>query len=107
MNRIQKMAAGALVAAGISIIPIAAQQAAAGNHAHRSFAGGQMMGRFAAALNLTDAQKETAKQLFADGRQQTQPIVDQLKQVRTDMQAAVKANNTAQIASLAAKEGQL
>jgi len=114
MTRIKTIAASALLAAGINVLPAGAQQTGttsgtasgtvAGQGGHL---GGGMLGRAGAALDLTDAQKATAKQLFADSRQQSEPIVTQLRQVRTDMQAAVKANNTAQIATLAARQGQL
>ena len=88
-------------------MPVIAQQtgAASGTVQHHGRRG--MLAHMGAALNLTDSQKAAAKQIFADGRQQAQPVMDQVKQVRTDMEAAVKANDTAQIATLAARQGQL
>jgi Spy/CpxP family protein refolding chaperone len=58
-------------------------------------------------LNLTDAQKQQAKAIFQQARQTAQPIRQQLRQNRQSMAAAVKANATAQIQSLAATQGTL
>lgn len=108
MNRRNIFAVAATVV-GLAVIPVTAQKAqdsATGEHAKHG-RHGRFLGRSAAALNLSDAQKATAKQLFADARQQSEPLMQQLKQVRTDLEAAVKANNTAQISTLTARQGQI
>ena len=58
-------------------------------------------------LNLTDAQKQQAKAIFQQARQTAQPIRQQLQQNRQAMSAAVKADDTAQIQSLATTQGNL
>jgi Spy/CpxP family protein refolding chaperone len=60
---------------------------------------------FAAALNLTDAQKTQMKSIFQGARQSAQPIRQQLQQTRQSLQAAIKAGNSNQIQQLAATEG--
>ncbi len=107
MTRMKTVLASAVVAAGLGIVPVIAQQTGVANGTVQHHGRRGMLAHMGAALNLTDAQKATAKQIFADGRQQAQPVMDQVKQVRTDMEAAVKANDTAQIATLAARQGQL
>ena len=52
----------------------------------------RMAHRMMANLNLTDDQKQQAKAIFQAGRQEAQPVQQQLRQARQDMQAAVKSN---------------
>jgi protein CpxP len=87
-------AATGLLAAGMAFA-----QPPAARHQHAQ--------RMAQALNLTDAQKAEAKSMFQQTRQATQPVRDQLKQTRQELAAAVKANDTAAIERLSAKQGQL
>jgi periplasmic protein CpxP/Spy len=61
----------------------------------------------ATALDLTDAQKAQAKTIFEAARTQAQPLTQQLKQGHQSMAAAVKANDAAQIQSLATAQGSL
>ena len=60
-----------------------------------------------ASLDLTDTQKEFAKQLHADTWKQAEPIVTELRQNRQDLAAAVKANNTGAITTLSQRQGEL
>jgi protein CpxP len=69
--------------------------------------GGQMFGRMAGQLNLTDAQKQYARQLMQDARTQAQPIREQLKQNRQDLEAAIKSNNTSAITQLTERQADL
>ena len=66
-------------------------------------------GRFdvmATRLGLTDAQKTQAKSIFADQHQAAKPIVQQLRQERQAVRAAVKAGKSDQeIQQLASAEG--
>jgi Spy/CpxP family protein refolding chaperone len=55
--------------------------------AHR----GEMMGRFGADLNLTDAQKQQAHSIFSASRESARSIDTQLKQSREALAAAVKS----------------
>src|SRR5580700_11065713 len=64
-----------------------------------------MRHRMLNALNLTPAQKQQAKAIFQQTRQSVQPVVQQAKQNREALSAAVKANDTATIQRLAAQQG--
>ena len=59
----------------------------------------------AAALNLTDAQQTEMKSIFAEARQSSQPVRQQLRQTRQALDAAVKADDSAQIQQLSATQG--
>src|SRR5437868_15329822 len=50
-----------------------------------------MRNRFAANLNLTDAQKQQARDIFSQSRQASQAVRDQIQQNRQALAAAVKA----------------
>jgi len=105
-NWIKFAAAGALAAGMIFAQTATPQPHRANGAAHvnrRAMAHQRMM----KALNLTDAQKEQAKAIFQQARQSVQPIVQQLKQNREALAAAVKVNDTAKIQQLSAKQGQL
>ncbi|MBZ5584489.1 MAG: Spy/CpxP family protein refolding chaperone [Acidobacteriia bacterium] len=58
-------------------------------------------------LNLTDAQKQQAKDIFQQARQTAKPVRDQLKQDRQTLATAVKNNDTATINQLATAMGPL
>ena len=58
-------------------------------------------------LNLTDAQKQQAKNIFQEARQNAQPVRQQLKQNRAAMAAAIETNNSAEIQRLAGLQGNL
>jgi Spy/CpxP family protein refolding chaperone len=59
------------------------------------------------ALNLTPAQKQSAKAIFQQAREAARPVRDQLRQNREAMTAAVKADNKGQIEQLSAERGKL
>jgi Spy/CpxP family protein refolding chaperone len=59
------------------------------------------------AAPLTPAQKEQARAIRQQARQTAEPLEQQLKTKREALAAAVKANDVAQIHSLAAQCGQL
>lgn len=63
--------------------------------------------RMMQALNLTESQKQQAKTIFEQARKSAQPVVQELMQNREALAAAVKADDTAGIQQLAAKQGQL
>jgi Spy/CpxP family protein refolding chaperone len=94
-------AAGVLAAGMI----FAAGQGPGGHH---GMMGGKRLDFMATALNLTDAQKETAKGIFNDAKTSAQPIRDQLKQSHEAMAAAIKAGKSeAELTQLATQEGTL
>jgi Spy/CpxP family protein refolding chaperone len=78
----------------------AAETSPAGGHRHSRH------GAFLTAyLNLTPAQQAQEKSIFQGARQSAQPLRQQLRQTRQSLQAAVQANDTAQIQQLANTEG--
>ena len=70
----------------------------------RQHKGGQRIARY---LNLTPEQQAHARAELQAVRQSTQPFRGQLKQVRQEMFAAVRANDTARIDRLSAREARL
>jgi Spy/CpxP family protein refolding chaperone len=102
---IKQTIATAAIAVGLATAGFAAQDGPRGRafgH-HR----GDMLQRAAATLNLTDTQKEFAKQLAADTRQQAAPVMKELRQNRQEIASAVKANNTTAITTLSQRQGEL
>ncbi|HYO82711.1 MAG TPA: Spy/CpxP family protein refolding chaperone [Bryobacteraceae bacterium] len=93
---LKKTVAAAVLAIGLTIGATAAPK---GN--------GRMMHRIGAELNLTDAQKQHARDLFRQGRQELEPVTTELRRNREELAAAVKANNTAAIQQLTERQGQL
>jgi Spy/CpxP family protein refolding chaperone len=94
-------AAGVLVAGMVCA-------AALGPGGHHGMMGGKRLDFLATALNLTDAQKETAKGIFNDAKTSAQPVVDQLKQGHEAMAAAIKAGKSdAELTQLATQQGTL
>ena len=66
------------------------------------------MARLGTQLNLTDAQKAQAADIFQAARQQSQPLAQQLRQYRVELAAAVKSGAPAeQIDAVTAKMGPL
>jgi Spy/CpxP family protein refolding chaperone len=95
-------------AAALAVGVIYAQTAGPGPQGRRH--GMQHRGPAAMAqhLNLTDAQKETAKAAFEQARQAAQPIQEQLKQNRQLLADAVKAGKSqAEIQQISANQGVL
>jgi Spy/CpxP family protein refolding chaperone len=101
---IKKTITTAAIAVGLATAGFAAQD---GRHGRGFGHRGGMFERAGAALNLTDTQKEFAKQLAADTRTQAKPIMQELRQNRQDLAAAVKANNPTAINTLTQRQGEL
>src|SRR5436190_5213215 len=81
-----KLAGVTVLAAGMAFgqsAPAQNPHPRAGNH--------MMIDRFAADLNLTDAQKQQAQSIFQAARQSAEPVHAQLKQSREALTAAVKS----------------
>jgi len=95
-----KFAAWTAVAALGAASLFAAETSPAYGHRH-----GHRGAFLASYLNLTPAQQAQAKSIFQSARQSGQTVRQQLKQTRQSFQAAVQANNAAQIQQLAANEG--
>ena len=109
-RHLMRFSAVAALAAGIALAQTPTQPAQPRQPGRARMAarrGGFMLGRMVRALGLTDAQKEQAKSIFQAARQSAQPTREQMKQNRQAMAAAVKANDTAQIQSLANQQGVL
>jgi Spy/CpxP family protein refolding chaperone len=102
-----RFAAVAALAAGMTVAqtPPAGTQRAPGKAPFSHPGGGhqQMM----QALALTTTQQQQAKSIFADAKQQAQPIREQLRQNREALHAAVKANNTSEIERISTQQGEL
>jgi Spy/CpxP family protein refolding chaperone len=95
-----KFAAWTAVAALGAASLFAAETSSAGGHRH-----GHRGAFLSSYLNLTPAQQAQAKSNFESARQSGHAVRQQLKQTRQSFQAAVQANNAAQIQQLAANEG--
>lgn len=63
--------------------------------------------RLATLLDLTEAQKQQTAAIFENARQQASAVAPQVRTAETSLRDAVKANNVAQIDSLAAEIGRL
>lgn len=63
--------------------------------------------RLAQYLNLSPAQQSQLQADFQAVRQSAQPIRQQLKQIRTDMSQAIRANDTGKIDQLSAQQANL
>jgi len=94
-----KIATIAALAAGMAIAQPATPAQGGGHKAARH--------RMFQALDLSDAQKQQAKQIFQQARETAQPVAKQLRENREALQAAVKANNLSQIQTLSAQAGPL
>ena len=104
---LMSIAAVAALAAGMAFAqtPAAPQQPPPGKSAMRP--GTMLRRRMVQALNLTAAQKQQTKSIFQQARVNAQPVAQQLKENREALAAAVKANDSAQIQSLSAQQGNL
>ena len=91
------LAAGAIFSQTTATAPPAGRQ----GKAIRALAKKRLM----KALNLSAAQKQQAKTIFQQARQNMQPLRQELQQNRQSMAAAVKANDTTQIRQLATQQG--
>jgi Spy/CpxP family protein refolding chaperone len=103
-----KLTAAAVLAGATAMAqtPAPAESAQPGMRQH-AFKRGMARQRMMQALNLTDSQKQQAKAIFQQTRENTKPIVDELKTNRQALSAAIKANDVGQIHSLSAKQGKL
>ena len=93
--------------AGVLAIGLTAGVASAYPQGEGVWRKGRHGGRIAAQLDLTEAQKQHARDLFRQGRQEAKPIADELRKNRAELAAAVKANNTAAIQQLTERQGVL
>lgn len=103
----------ALVAGGFLIAQTTTppQGQGRGRAALRAAAGANVLARINWVLNLTDAQKTQAKQIFSNAQQQGATIRQQMQQDRKSLLAAIKSGSTANIDTLsntiAGEQGQL
>jgi len=100
---IPALTGGMLLAAGPATPSIAAQEPNAAQERWWAERGE----RTAAFFNLTEAQKQTAKTALAEARDSSKAAREEMKQVHHEMFQAIKANDSAKIQSLSAKEGTL
>ena len=106
MKAFLNVAGAAVLAAGMAL----AQNAPAQNSPHAGRHGaqaGSMIDRLSARLNLTDAQKQQAQSIFAEGRTSAQPVRAQIRQDRQALAAAVKSGSQADIDRISNNMGPL
>lgn len=107
-NNLMRLASVAAIAAGMAFAQTPAQPPQQPPARTRSFhRRGMWHRRMMQQLNLTDVQKQQAKAIFQQTRESVRPVREQLKQNREALAAAVKADNTAEIHNLAAKQATL
>ena len=100
------VAGAAVLAAGMAF----AQTAPVQNQPHSGRRGaqtGSMVDRFAAKLNLTDAQKQQARAIFSAARQSSHPVRAQIAQDKQALAAAVKSGSQADIDRISTNMGPL
>jgi periplasmic protein CpxP/Spy len=102
-----KFAAVGTLAAGMVFAQVTTHKSTGEAKAHVAGRAMARRNRMMQALNLTDAQKQQAKTIFQQSRQSVAPVLQQLKQNRETLAAAVKSNDTAKIQQLSATQGQL
>jgi Spy/CpxP family protein refolding chaperone len=93
-----------LVSAGRLMAQGSVPQPAAGNQ--EGFAQGRI-DFLSTALNLTEAQKQQATELFNAARQENQPLEESMKQARTTLVGAAESGDEAQLDQAATKVGAL
>lgn len=107
-NNLIRFASVAALAAGMAFAQAPAtapqQQPPAARHMMRR---ARFHQRMMQALNLTDAQKQEAKTIFQQARETAKPVRQELKQNREALGAAIKADDTARIHTLAGKQATL
>lgn len=79
--------------AGVAVLVLATGAMAAGVHGHGPHAKGGHEGFFAAALDLTDAQKASLKPLHENLRAQAEPLMEQLHQQMEDIHTLLDTAN--------------
>jgi Spy/CpxP family protein refolding chaperone len=103
-----RLAGTAAIAAGMAFAqaPSAAPKQPAGAQ-QRANRRAEFRERMMEQLNLTPAQKQQADTIFGQAREKAKPFREELRQNREALQAAIKADDTARIHTLAAKESGL
>jgi len=106
-NNLIRLAGVAAIAAGMAFAQAPANTQQQPPAAHRMARRGQFRQHMMQALNLTDAQKQEAKAIFQHARETSKPVREELKQNRDALAAAIKADDTARIHNLSAKQAGL
>jgi Spy/CpxP family protein refolding chaperone len=103
-----KFALAAALATGLTVAQTAPPQQGEGRTAKRQARRAGMLERLAAHLNLTEAQRETAKAAFGAAREQSKPVMEQLRTTRQELADAVKSGKTeVEIDMIAKRQGEL
>src|SRR3989442_7800618 len=99
-RQLMKLSVAAVLAAGLALAqttpqttPQPAEPAQPAPARKHPLGRAAMHKRMLQALNLTDSQKQQAKAIFQQTREGAKPMVEQLKQNREALTAAVKSNN--------------
>ena len=83
------------------------QQPPAGQHMTWQQRRERFRQRMTRELNLSQAQQQQAKAIFGQARESSKPLRQQLRQNHEALTAAIQADNTSQIHTLAAKQANL
>jgi Spy/CpxP family protein refolding chaperone len=103
-----KFALAAALATGLTVAQTAAPPQGQQQTGKRQARGGKMLERLAAHLNLTEAQREQAKAAFQAAREQSKPVMEQLRTTRQELADAVKSGKTeVEIDMIAKRQGEL
>jgi Spy/CpxP family protein refolding chaperone len=103
-----KLALAAALATGLTVAQTATPQPGERQGEKRRGPRGGMLERMASHLNLTEAQREQAKAAFQDAREQSQPVMEQLRTTRQELADAVKSGKTeVEIDMIARRQGEL
>ena len=103
-----KFALAAALTAGMAVAQTTTEPVPGRGGPRRGPGGPGMAGRLAAQLNLTETQKEQAKAAFQAARDQSQPVTEQLRTVRQELEDAVKSGKTeVEIDMIARRQGEL
>jgi Spy/CpxP family protein refolding chaperone len=103
-NNLIRLATVAAMAGGMAFAQAPAKMPQQPPAAHRMERRGEFHEQMMQALNLSDTQKQEAKAIFGQARETSKPYREELKQNREAMFAAIKADDSARIHTLASKE---
>ena len=92
-----------IITAALSAGALLANPAVVSQH---RLAHGERLNRMSAALNLTDQQKEQARDIFKSTRESTRPVWQELREERKAVRTAIQAGKSeSEVEALAQKEG--
>jgi len=98
-----RITAATIITAALSVSALMATPVATQQHRAEH---GQRLDRIATTLNLTDQQKQQARNIFKSEREATRPVRQELREERHAVQTAIQAGKPeAEVEALAKNEG--